>query len=200
MKKLVSPGTPDQAGLVCLAETATAVSPVRADGIARELQPAIVSARRHPYPDCARGVGQHCFPDRREQSAIATIHRKTTPQNRQNQKKRYNRQKAIVDREPSSKRDTVHGPRIYGPRKTARMSRFIAIIGILVMVQPLANSQENNLSPDGRLEAFFKNYLTEEGRRRPLDATHWATIASITCSTTSRPRPARLIWTQLAKR
>ena len=33
------------------------------------------------------------------------------------------------------------------------------------------NPQENNLSPDGRLEAFFKNYLTEEGRRRPLDAT-----------------------------
>ena len=51
------------------------------------------------------------------------------------------------------------------------MCRFISIIGILFMVQPLANSQEKNLGFDARLEAFFKDYLTEEGRRRPLEAT-----------------------------
>ena len=49
--------------------------------------------------------------------------------------------------------------------------RLLPVFGLLLMVQPLANSQDKLPSEDQRLEAFFKAHLDEEFKRRPLEAT-----------------------------
>ena len=47
----------------------------------------------------------------------------------------------------------------------------ILVSAFFFLVQPLATSQEKHADEDARLEAFFKNYLDEEFRRQPLQAT-----------------------------
>ena len=130
------PGHAGQAGLVCLAETATAVSPVRADGIARELQPAIVAPAVIRIPtvpeELASTVSLIDVSKVPLQRFIARLRHRTGKIKKNATIDR--KQSWTVNRGPRETRFTVHG---LGPRKRARMSRFIAIIGILIMVQPV---------------------------------------------------------------
>src|SRR5262249_45207321 len=51
------------------------------------------------------------------------------------------------------------------------MKRFFAAIIMLLWAHPLAESGPEPASEDARLHDFFKKYLDEEFRRRPLEAT-----------------------------
>src|SRR5262249_17076619 len=51
------------------------------------------------------------------------------------------------------------------------MKRFFAAAIMLLWANPLAESGPESATEDAKLNAFFKKYLDEEFRRRPLEAT-----------------------------
>ncbi|HMF20244.1 MAG TPA: DUF885 domain-containing protein, partial [Gemmataceae bacterium] len=51
------------------------------------------------------------------------------------------------------------------------MKRFFAALIMLLWANPLAESGPESATEDGKLNTFFKKYLDEEFRRRPLEAT-----------------------------